>query len=110
MKKLHICEAIAAGAGLIGAIILVAGFMPIINPQFVDVNETSNYSPRMAFLLPTLFSLPILGLAWHFNKKAQLIRREVAKSTDLSKKTWERHLKWIVAGAVILLGILAYLI
>jgi hypothetical protein len=80
MKKPYTYEAVAALTGILGVFVLVSGLMPFINPEFVDLNEAKDYSPKLAFLVPTLLSLPILGAAWHFNKKAQDIRRGLKKN------------------------------
>jgi hypothetical protein len=105
MKSFNRYEAVAAVSGIVGAIVLVSGLMPFINPGFVDANKTGEYSPRMAFLLPTLLSLPLLGISWHFNKKAQGIRRE----SDTSETPSEGKLKWILFGFVMLVVLLTFL-
>jgi len=109
MKNPTAFEAVAAVAGIVGAFVLVSGLMPFINPGFVDVNHTGEYSPRMEFLVPTLLSLPILGVAWHFNKKAQAIRRELEEPSPAAEGSWERKLKCIICGIVILLVLVAFL-
>jgi len=108
MKNPYAYEAVAVSAGILGAFVLVSGLMPFINPGFVDVNETGEYSPRMAFLVPTLLSLPVLGVSWHFNKKAQAIRRVLERPT-VAEAPWERKLKWILCGIVILFVLYAFL-
>jgi hypothetical protein len=109
MKRPYTYEAVAVVSGIVGAIVLVSGLMPFINPGFVDVNATGEYSPRMAFLVPTLLSLPLLGISWHFNKKAQAIRRELESPPHVAEAPWERKLKWIICGIVILFVILTFL-
>ena len=109
MKKPYAYEVVAVGAGIVGAFVLVSGLMPFINPGFLDVNMTGEYSPRMAFLVPTLLSLPILGVSWRFNKKAQVIRRELDRPAHVTEAPWERKLKWIICGIVILFVLLAFL-
>lgn len=80
MRKPIIYESIAMLAALVGALMLVGGLLPFINPGFFDLNF-EDYSPRKSFLILTLLSLPILGLSWHFNKKAQSIKRELKTIT-----------------------------
>ncbi|MGD0259853.1 MAG: hypothetical protein ABSD29_08490 [Verrucomicrobiota bacterium] len=109
MKRPYTYEAVAGVAGILGAFVLVSGLMPFINPGFVDANETGEYSPRMAFLVPTLLSLPLLGISWHFNKKAQAIRRELKGPPHFMEAPWERKLKWMLFGIVILLVLFAFL-
>jgi len=107
MKRHNSYGAVAAVMGVAGALVLVAGLMPFINPGFVDTNESEIYSPRMAFLIPTLLSLPLLGISWKFNKKAQAARREfemVKPASQVSKK-----LKWILFGVVILFFLWSFL-
>ena len=105
MKQHIFYEAVATLSGIVGALVLVTGLMPFINPGFVDVNETGTYSPRLAFLVPTLLSLPLLGVSWHFNKKAQALRQQLEKSAE----TPSRKLKWIIGGIVILLVLSVFL-
>jgi hypothetical protein len=62
MKKPYAYEAVAIVCGIAGAFVLVSGLMPFINPGFVETNATGDDSPRVAFLVPTLFSLPLLGI------------------------------------------------
>jgi|GEM_PF-2284773 len=109
MKKPYAFEAIAALFAIAGTMILVSGLMPFINPGFVEVNATGDYSPRMEFLIPTLFSLPLLGLSWNFNKKAQAIRRESETSERSAETPDQGKLKSILCGIVILVVLLAFL-
>ncbi|EEF60710.1 hypothetical protein [Pedosphaera parvula] len=89
MKKTYAYEAVAVCAGIVGAFVLVSGLMPIINPGLVDVNKTSENSSRITFLVPTLLSLPILGVSWHFNKKARAIRRELGRPSHVTEGSRE---------------------
>jgi hypothetical protein len=98
MKRHHIYEAAAAALGLLGAVVLVSGLMPFINPGLLDLHKTGEYSPGLAFLVPTLFSLPLLGGSWHFNKKAREIRGELRETPRTSEAPWQRRLLWIVFG------------
>src|SRR5208283_4048850 len=100
MKKPYANEAVAAVSGIVGAIVLVSGLMPFINPGFVDVNATGDYSPRMAFLVPALLSLPLLGISWHFNKKAQAVRRELESPSRDAETPFQQIMKWIICGMV----------
>ena len=85
MKKSYATEATAMVIGVIAATILVVGLLPFINPAMVDLGENGDYSPRLHFLVPTLLSLPLFGLSWHLNKKAQKIRRESEKLKEIAK-------------------------
>ena len=109
MKKPYTYEAIAALFGILGVFVLVTGLMPVIKPGVVDLNATGEYSPRLSFLLPTLFSLPLFGVGWSFNKKAQSIRREFEKSKQATETPTQRKLKWIACGLVILIVLSAFL-
>jgi hypothetical protein len=102
-------EAVAVVSGIVGAFLLVSGLMPFINPGFIDVNETGEYSPRAIFLAGTLFSLPFLGISWHFNTKARTIRKEMDVATIVTETPRARKLKWIVCGIVILLVLYTFL-
>jgi hypothetical protein len=75
MIKAIICEAISVLTGFLGAFTFVLGLLQFINPEFVNENATHAYSPRMDFLIPTLVSLPILGVSLYCRKKADRIRR-----------------------------------
>jgi ABC-type sugar transport system permease subunit len=109
MKKPAMYEAAAVIFGFVGAMVLVSGLMPFINPGFADANETGEYSPRMLFLIPTLLSLPIFGVSWHFNKKAQAIRRELQNSANNSEAPWKKKLKWVMFGIIVLLLLSGFL-
>jgi hypothetical protein len=109
MKKPFVYEVVAVGAGIVGALVLVSGLMPFINPGFVDANSTGDYSPRMAFLVPTLLALPILGVSWHFNKKAQAVRQESKRPPYVTEAPWLRNLKWLICGLLILFVFLVFL-
>jgi hypothetical protein len=104
MKRHSKYEAVAVVSGIVGAFVLVIGLMPFINPGFIDVYETE-YSPRAIFLAGTLFALLFLGVSWHFNMKAWMIRKE----TNVAETPQARKLKWIVCGIVILLILSAFL-
>lgn len=85
MKKALLYEAGAMLIGTLGAVVLVTGLMPFINPVFVDLHAEGEYSPRLSFLVPTLLALPILGAAWRLNQKAQQFRH-TAKSFHRPKQ------------------------
>lgn len=109
MKEHSIYEAAAAVLAMTGAGVLVSGLMPFINPGQLDIEETGEYSPRLIFLTGALFSLPLLGLSWHLNKKAQELRRQLEKPEQRKEARWERNLKWIIFGFVVLLVLYAFL-
>ena len=109
MKPHLMYEVAAAILAFIGTIVLVNGLMPFINPGFLNVNEKGEYSPRLIFLTGALLSLPILGLSWHLNKKALLIRQQSEKPTQRIKAPWEKKLKWILFGIVALIVLFAFL-
>jgi hypothetical protein len=109
MKKYHLYEAIAVVLALPGVILLVNGLMPFINPGFVEVNHTRDYSPRTEFLIPTLLSLPLFGLSWHFNQKAQGIRRDLNQDPQQSETPSQRRLKWILFSVVVAFVLYAFL-
>jgi hypothetical protein len=110
MKKPYAYEALAALAATLAVALLVSGLMPFINPGFLELHQTGEYSPRMAFLVPTLLSLPMFGVAWSLNQKAQGIRRELkAAAPAVAEAPWARKLKWILFGIVMVLVLLAFL-
>ena len=113
MKKLYAYEALAAVAAFFGVVLVVSGLMPFINPEQVDLRQTGEYSPRMLFLVPTLLSLPIFGVSWRLNTKAQEIRRaqkvSAAAAPAVEQAPLERKLKWFLFGIVALLVIYAFL-
>jgi hypothetical protein len=100
---------VAAVSGIVGALVLASGLMPFINPGFLDANETGEYSPRMIFLAGVLFSLPLLGLSWHFNMKARTMRQELESPAKVAEAPWKKKLKWILCGIVIILVLSAFL-
>ena len=101
-------ETIAVVLATAGAFVLVEGLMPVINPGFLEVNLKGNYSPRLIFLTGTLFSLPLLVLSWHFNQKAQTIRKQFQKTVQPPETGWEKRLKWALFGFVVLLVLYAF--
>ena len=107
MKKPSAFEAAAAIAAILGSFMLVAGLMPFINPGMLEVRETWSHSSIMAFLFPILLSAPILGAAWHFNKKARDMKHQQQIVSRNVEAPWERKLKWIIFGIVALLVLLA---
>jgi hypothetical protein len=110
MKKPYAYEALAAVAAMFGVALFVSGLMPFINPELVDLQQTGEYSPRMLFLVPTLFSLPIFGVSWRLNTKAQGIRRELKVSAPAAKEApWQLRLKWVIFAIVAILVLYAFL-
>jgi hypothetical protein len=110
MKKPCAYEALAVVTAIFGVALFVSGLMPFINPAQVDLHQTGEYSPRMLFLVPTLFSLPVFGVSWRLNTKAQGIRRALeASSPAVEVPPWERKLKWILFGIVVLFVLYAFL-
>jgi len=109
MKQSYTYETLAAVTGILGAFVLVTGLMPFINPGFVDLRHSGEYSPRMEFLAPTLLSLPLLGVSWHLNKKAQAIRKALSQTSRAPEQLWQRRFKWVICGILVLLVLLAFL-
>jgi hypothetical protein len=109
MKKTYMHEGLAMVTGMVGAFVLVVGLMPFINPGLVDLHHSGDYSPRMEFLVPTLISLPILGVSWRLNKKAQAIRKTLSQTPPGPELAWQNRVKWIIFVIVVLLILSVFL-
>ena len=109
MNKQSLYEILACVLAIVGAVLLICGLMPFINPGFLEVNEDGEYSPRIIFLTGVLSSLPILGIAWCFNQRARMIKQGTKEVVMATETTLEKRIKWIVCGIVIVLAVTAFL-
>jgi len=79
MRKASLFDWIGMFLAIIGAVILVITFLPVINPALLgrehyrDGMMSRNY---FGILVATI----VLGTSWYFNKKAQRLRRETQPS------------------------------
>jgi len=103
MKKSLPCEIIAAVLAMLGALILVAVYYPLLNPiQFkIDSHEELPSAGYCIFMTP--IPLAILCGSWYFNRKAQQLKRA---AKQLEKKRGK--LKWILFGIVVLIVLFAF--
>jgi uncharacterized membrane protein YidH (DUF202 family) len=76
MKKTVPYEAIAAIMMIFGAFLLVAVYFPVINPGQYRLESHQEAVPLSRYIIGTPISLLILGGAWHFNRKAQRMKRD----------------------------------
>ena len=76
MRKSLPYEILAAISAIVGAVVLVVIYFPILNPGQYRI-ETLHEVPSVAYyIIATPFPLLILGAAWYWNRKAQRMRRD----------------------------------
>ena len=89
--KAFVCEITAAVFLAAGAFLLVATFLPIINPKLYDYvtdergrtrhvalkNLGERAQPLCYYFIGTPVSLALLAAAWHFNLKALRLRGKI---------------------------------
>ena len=76
MKKSMSYEVLATVSAMIGAVLLVFTYYPIINPIQYRIDNHRETAPMIRFLLGTPISLLILSVTWYFNRKAQTLKRD----------------------------------
>ena len=89
--KAYLCEIVAAGLLAGGAFLLVATYLPVINPDLfryatdefarvvrIDPSEMGERVQSLGrYLIGTVSSVLLLALAWHFNLKAFRSRGQI---------------------------------
>ncbi len=76
MKKSASYEILAAVLGMIGVILLVFTYYPILNPIQYKIDHHHATAPLSRFIIGTPFSLLFLSVAWFFNHKTQKLKRD----------------------------------
>ncbi|MDB6067987.1 MAG: hypothetical protein JWR26_4195 [Pedosphaera sp.] len=85
MKKSIPYEIIAAVSAMLGAVLLVFVYYPIINPIQFGIDNHQGTAPLARYILGTPVSLLILSGGWYFNRKAQKLKRDEIDSQQGQK-------------------------
>jgi uncharacterized membrane protein YedE/YeeE len=85
VKKSLPYEIIAVVLAMIGAIILVSVYYPLLNPVQFKIDSHQDTPSVGYFIFATPIPLLILSASWYFNRKAQHIKREAAKTDKPTK-------------------------
>jgi hypothetical protein len=76
VKKSMPFEILAMTAAMIGAVLLVFTYYPIINPTQYGLDNNRETAPLGRYLFGTPVSLLILSGAWYFNRKTRKLKRD----------------------------------
>ena len=76
MRKSIPYEIVAAVSAMLGAVLLVFTYYPVINPIQYRFDNHHELAAVSRYILGTPFSLLILSGAWYFNRKAQGLKRD----------------------------------
>jgi hypothetical protein len=76
MKKHQFYEAIGITLAMPGAVLLVAVFYPLINPIQYQLDSHGNHPPLSRYVIGTLISLLLVAAGWHYNRRAQKLKRK----------------------------------
>jgi H+/Cl- antiporter ClcA len=109
MKKPLPYEIAAAVLAIFGAFLLVGAYMPLLNPEQTRI-ETHRELPSVGYyIVVTPIPLLILVASWLFNKKARGLRQEAEQPARIPEPVWQKRLKWVLGGVVIVLVLIAFL-
>ncbi|HZR21693.1 MAG TPA: hypothetical protein VFE51_30705 [Verrucomicrobiae bacterium] len=84
VKKSLPYEIAAAVLALVGAFILVAAYIPLLNPGMFKVETGRVGEPLGYYLVVTPFPVVILVASWLLNRKAQRIKHQEASDNPLA--------------------------
>src|SRR6266852_9870150 len=76
MRKSVPFEIVGAVSAMLGAVLLVFTYYPVINPIRYRIDNHHEPAPVSRYILGTPVSLLILSGAWYFNRKAQKLKRD----------------------------------
>jgi hypothetical protein len=85
MRKSIRYEILAATAAMIGVVLFVFTYYPIINPIQYGLDNDRESAPLGRYLLGTPISILILSGAWYFNRKTQKLKRDERNSKHAQK-------------------------
>jgi len=69
---------------IIGAVVLVLAFLPIINPGLLG-REHYRDGMRAWNYLTAVIAVIVLSISWYFNKKAQRLRKDVQPTSRIRR-------------------------
>lgn len=76
MKRHQVYEALGMITALLGALLLVVAFFPILNPGRHRLETGHSGEPLGYYLITVAIATLVLSAAWYFNRKAQRLKRE----------------------------------
>jgi hypothetical protein len=76
MQKSIPYEILAMTSAMVGTVLLVCTYYPVINPIQYRIDNHSETAPMIRYILGTPVSLLILSGAWYFNRKTQKLKRD----------------------------------
>ena len=76
MKKSIPYEILAMTTAMLGVVLLVFTYYPVINTIQYRFDNPREIAPFSRFILGTPVSLLILSGAWHLNRKTQKLKRD----------------------------------
>ena len=75
MKRSQCYEIAAATIAILGAVLLVSVYFPIINPDQYHIDSHGGTLSVWRFIFGTPFSLAILCASWRVNLRAQALKK-----------------------------------
>jgi hypothetical protein len=79
MRKSLPYEIIAAVSAVLGALILVVVYYPLLNPIQYEIDSHQDLPSVGYYIFMTPIPLAILSASWYFNRKAQQLKREESR-------------------------------
>jgi hypothetical protein len=76
MKKSTLFEVLAATSAMVGALLLIYTYYPVINPFQYRIDNHRDTAPISRFLIGTPVSILLLSGAWSFNRKTQKLKKD----------------------------------
>jgi hypothetical protein len=76
MRKSLPYEIIAAVSAMLGALILVSVYYPVLNPIQYEIDSHEDLPSVGYYIIMTPIPLAILWVSWKLNRKAQQLKRE----------------------------------
>jgi hypothetical protein len=76
MRKSIPFEILAMTSAMVGAVLLVFTYYPIINPIQYSIDNHRETAPMSRYIRGTPVSFLILSGAWYFNRKTQKLKRD----------------------------------
>jgi hypothetical protein len=89
MRKSLSYEIIAAVSAMLGVLILVAVYYPLLNPIQYRIDSHEDPPSVGYYMVMTPIPLAVLWASWKFNRKAQQLKREEKKSEKNKSHTDE---------------------
>lgn len=78
-------EILATVSAMVGAVLLVFTYYPIINPTQYRIDNHRETAPESRYVLGTPVAFLILSGAWYLNRKTQKLKRDEMNSKHEQK-------------------------